>query len=101
MTILNTTFIVADTLMGEFLRWARQAYLPAMRDAGIFSEPVMAKVLARVEPGTTSVAIQAQCPGLPEATRWHDGPASSLKDDLTTRFRGQVLFFTTYMEVVE
>ncbi|MDE5626116.1 MAG: DUF4286 family protein [Muribaculaceae bacterium] len=101
MTILNTTFIVADHLMEQFLAWARQAYMPALRDAGIFTSPTMAKVLAKVEPGATSIAIQARCHALEEATRWHDETAALLKDDLTARFGQQVLFFTTYMEVLE
>ena len=91
MTILNTTFIVADHLMEQFLAWARQAYMPALRDAGIFNAPTMA----------TSIAIQARCHALEEATRWHDETAALLKDDLTARFGQQVLFFTTYMEVLE
>lgn len=101
MTILNTTFIVADHLMDQFLGWARQAYIPALREAGIFSDPTMAKVLAQVEPGATSIAIQARCGELSAVTRWHDETAALLKDDLTARFGQQVLFFTTYMEVLE
>lgn len=100
-TILNTTFIVADTLMDQFLAWARQTYLPALRETPAFADPTMAKVLAQVEPGATSVAIQARARSLEEATRWHDETASLLKDDLLARFKGQVLFFTTYMEVLE
>lgn len=99
--ILNTTFIVADTLMELFLGWARHTYLPALRQAGIFSTPTMAKVLAQVEPGATSVAIQARAASYDEAERWHDQTAALLKDDLYARFKGQVLFFTTYMEVLE
>lgn len=101
MTILNTTFIVADPLMEQFLEWAGQTYLPALREASVFTAPTMAKVLAQVEPGTTSIAIQARARSLDEATRWHDETASLLKDDLLARFKGQVLFFTTYMEVLQ
>lgn len=100
MILLNTTFIVADNSLAEFYSWARDIYLPALRKARIFSEPLMAKVLACVEPQTTSIAIQAQAPELSEATRWHDETASLLKDDLQARFSGQVLFFTTYMEIL-
>lgn len=101
MIILNTTFISADRRLSDFLEWARKTYIPALDAAGIFHSPTMAKVLAQVEPETTSVAIQARCASLTEATRWHDETAALLKDDLTARFRGEVLFFTTYMEVVE
>ena len=100
MILLNTTFIVADNRLPEFEKWARETYLPALDDAGIFSSPLTARVLACVEPGTTSIAIQAQAPDLAEATRWHDETASLLKDDLQARFQGQALFFTTYMEIL-
>lgn len=100
MILLNTTFIVADNRLPEFEKWARETYLPALGDAGIFSSPLMARVLGCVEPGTTSIAIQAQAPDLAEATRWHDETASLLKDDLQARFQGQALFFTTYMEIL-
>lgn len=101
MIILNTTFIVADRLMDQFLAWARSTYRPALEDAGLFSEIRMARVLAVVEPGTTSVAIQATAAQLEQAQKWHDQTAAILKDDLLARFSGQVLFFTTYMEVLQ
>lgn len=100
MILLNTTFIVAEPILGEFDRWARKTYLPALDAAGIFSSPLMAKVLAQVEPGTVSIAIQARADRLDEATRWHDETAALLKDDLQARFSGRVLFFTTYMEIL-
>ena len=101
MIILNTTFISADSRLGDFMAWARKVYLPALDAAGIFSGATMARVLAQIEPGTTSVAIQARAASLEEATRWHDETASLLKDDLSARFAGEVLFFTTYMEILE
>jgi hypothetical protein len=100
MIILNTTFIVEDANIEAFLQWAKQTYVPALHDAGIFSDPVIAKVLAQVEPGATSIAIQARSPKLDDATKWHDETAALLKDDLSARFAGKVLFFTTYMEVI-
>jgi hypothetical protein len=101
MIILNTTFIVEDARMESFLRWARETYLPALRDANIFTDATMAKVMAQLEPGTSSVAIQAKSPDLEAATRWHDETAAMLKDDLSARFEGKALFFTTYMDVIE
>lgn len=101
MIILNTTFIVEDANLEAFLQWAKQTYIPALHDAAIFSSPTIAKVLAQVEPGTSSIAIQARSAKLEGATKWHDETAALLKDDLTARFAGKVLFFTTYMEVIE
>lgn len=99
MYILNTTFIVGDELLEQFLDWARATYMPALAEAA-FTEIRMARVLHQVEPGATSVAIQGASPALAEATRWHDDTAAILRDDLKARFSGRVLFFTTYMEVL-
>lgn len=97
MIILNTTFIVEDARLEEFYAWARHTYLPAMDLAGIFTD----KVIARVEPGATSVAIQARTASIEQGQRWHDDTAAILRDDLVARFNGQALFFTTYMEIVD
>ncbi len=101
MTILNTTFVVADHLMESFLDWARLIYIPALNDADLFETPTMAKVLAQVEPGATSVAIQTKCNDIEAATRWHDETAVALQEKLRIKFSNQVLSFTTYMEVLE
>ena len=72
MIILNTTFIVEDARLEEFYAWARHTYLPAMDLAGIFTDKVMARVTTRVEPGATSVAIQARTASIEQGQRWHD-----------------------------
>lgn len=100
MYILNTTFIVVDNRVQEFIDWARETYLPALSQAGIFSSPRMARVLQQVEPGATSIAIQATADTLENATRWHDETAALLRDDLRARFGEHALFFTTYMELL-
>ena len=101
MIILNTTFIIEDSRLEEFYAWARHTYLPAMDVAGIFTDKVMARVSTCVEPGTTSVAIQARTATMEQGRRWHDDTAAILRDDLMARFNGQVLFFTTYMEILD
>ena len=100
MYILNTTFVVAEPRLEEFLKWAREVYVQSMEKAGIFSGITMARVMTQIEPGTISVALQALAAKLDEAQRWHDDVAALLRDDLSARFSGQVLFFTTYMEVI-
>lgn len=100
MILLNTTFIIADPILDIFIDWARRIYLPSIEAEGYFHDTLMAKVMAVVEPGTTSIAIQTRCQTLEQATAWHDNTAAALKDDLSRRFNGQALFFTTYMEVL-
>lgn len=97
--ILNTTFIIPDARLKEFVSWGRDVYVKALTDSGIFTSPSMARILQQVEPGATSIAIQARADSLEAATRWHDETAALLRDDLAARFpSGHLLHFTTYME---
>lgn len=99
--ILNTTFIIPDARVEEFIRWGHDVYINALTESRIFSSPQMARILHRVEPGATSIAIQAQAISLEAATRWHDETAALLRDDLAARFpQGELLHFTTYMELL-
>lgn len=98
MYILNTTFVIPEPRLKEFTRWVREVYEKALDDAGIFTGVTLAKVLTQVEPDTVSVAVQTRMESLEEAKKWHDTTAVLLKDDLRSRFLGQALFFTTYME---
>lgn len=99
--ILNTTFIIPDSRLEEFIHWGREVYMAALTDSRIFSSPTMARILHQVEPGATSIAIQAQSDTLEAATRWHDETAALLRDDLAARFpTGHLLHFTTYMELL-
>ena len=100
MIIANTTFVVPENRYGEFVEWGNTVYLDSIRKAGIFSGETMAKVLTFIEPGTVSVAIQARAESLDEAQRWFDETASALHGALHQRFNQQLLFFTTFMEVL-
>lgn len=99
--ILNTTFIVPDSRVDDFVEWGRNVYMGALRESGLFTDPSMARILHQVEPGATSIAIQARAESIEAATRWHDETAALLRDDLAARFpSGQMLHFTTYMELL-
>lgn len=100
MIIANTTFVVPEEKFGEFCKWGNAEYLEAIRKSGIFSGETMAKVLTTVEPGTLSVAVQARAESLEQAQRWFDEVAAELHLDLHKRFNQQLLFFTTFMEVL-
>lgn len=101
MIILNTTFVIHAPLECEFLQWVRQVYLPSAYAAGVFGSPTVARVLTRIEPDTESIAVQLTAADQKEAARWHDETASLLRDDLHARWGDRMMFFTTFMEVLE
>ena len=100
-TLLNTTFVVHTSVEDAFIAWLRTVYIPSIKAAGIFSKPLMARVLTRVEPDTDSIAVQAVASGKEAAEKWHDETAALLRDDITARWPQLVMYFTTYMEVLE
>ena len=101
MTLLNTTFVIHAPLEPDFLKWVRQTYLHAAKEAGIFGTPTIARILTRIEPDTESFAVQLTAHSHEDAQRWHDETAATLRDDLHSRWGQRMMFFTTYMEVME
>lgn len=100
MILLNTTFIIHDSISSEFLHWVKAVYLPAAAESRLFGTPTVARVLTRVEPDTESIAVQLPATELADAQRWHDETAALLRDDLHARWGERLMFFTTYMEIV-
>ncbi len=101
MYILNTTFSVHKSIRSEFNLWIRKVYIPAATATGILSNPQLARVIGTDDPDSSSYAMQFKAQSLREAVRWHDETAVLLRDDMHARFGERVLFFTTYLEVIE
>lgn len=72
MILLNTSFHVLKTLAQDFETWAREVYIPAVKESGIFGQPQLLRILVEVDPALASYSIQMPSPSLEEATRWHD-----------------------------
>ena len=101
MTLLNTTFVIHAPLETDFLEWVRRVYLRSAESAGIFGTPTIARVLTRIEPDTESFAVQLPAASHGDAQRWHDETAALLRNDLQARWGDRMMYFTTYMEVLE
>lgn len=98
----NTTFIVAKGKAQAFLEWAGKVYLPAIRRSGHFEHIVMSRILTEVDPSAVNFSIQMRSCSLEESSQWHRDVATLLRDDITARLgNGNVLFFSTDMEVID
>lgn len=101
MHIINTTFHVHKTVRSAFLSWLRTVYVEAATATGFLTNPSLTRVIGHDDPEGSNYALQLCCPSLREAVRWHDDTAVLLRDDMKARFGEQVLFFTTYLEVID
>ncbi|MGM9844020.1 MAG: DUF4286 family protein [Muribaculaceae bacterium] len=98
--ILNTSFHITESAKFLFETWAKEIYIPKALNSGIFTDHTFTRLLVDVEPGTFSYAIHLLCDDIKKATRWHDTIAASLKNKLHYQSGKQVVFFTTYMEII-
>jgi precorrin-2 methylase len=101
MILLNTTFVLHTSIEAPFLQWVRNVYLPAAEQSGVFGVATVARVLTQIEPDTESIAVQLPCAEMEAAQHWHDDTADLLRDDLHARWGDRLMFFSTYMEVIE
>jgi hypothetical protein len=101
MVLLNTTFHVHCTVQKAFVEWLRQEYEKAALATGELTDPQLARVMGGEDPEGTSYAYQLKAPTLAVAKRWHDAEAAKLRGDMQARWGQKVLFFTTYLSLVD
>jgi hypothetical protein len=101
MVLLNTTFHVHVTVQKAFVEWLRQEYQSAALATGFLTEPQLARVMGGDDPDGTSFAYQLKAPTLAQAKRWHDADAAALRNKITQQWGQKVLFFTTYLSIID
>ena len=69
MILLNTTFVLHRSVEADFIDWLKKIYLVSAAEARIFGEPVVARVLTRIEPDTESIAVQLPASDIRGTTR--------------------------------
>jgi len=99
--ILNTTFVLHEPLLPDFLTWLKTTYLPSAEAEGIFGTPVVARVNGSIDPGTVSIAVQLTTAHPEAASKWHDTEAALLRNRLHSHWGDRCLFFTTTLETIE
>lgn len=101
MVILNTSFHLLASREPEFVEWAENRYMAAAKASGLFDETLLIKILTEVDPQLKAYAVQLKGESLDDAARWHDDIAARLRSDLTSRYGEDILYFSTFMEIVK
>lgn len=97
MIIYNTSFHMIRELEHDFLEWVMTAYFPNLPG----KDRLVARICDISEPGVSAYCVQSRCESIDEARVWHDGYGAELRERLTARYGEHVVYFTTYMEIVE
>ncbi|MCH5245202.1 MAG: DUF4286 family protein [Muribaculaceae bacterium] len=100
MFIVNTTFHVENSLLDEFLIWVKDIYIPEAVASGLLNSPVLNRILVEVDPAATGYAVQFCADTIEHASLWHDEQGAELRGQLMRRWPQQIVFFTTYMEII-
>ena len=100
MTILNTTYYVHETVDAEVRRWVTDVYFPSALNIGGLVKPVFARISMPPQEGMSGYAVQLMAENKETAELWHDNHAADLRAKLSGLMGEKMLFFTTYMEIL-
>lgn len=101
MVLLNTTFHVHNSVTAEFIDWVYRTYIPKAMASGLFTDPIVSRILVETDPEGTSYAVQLRTNSHEKACQWHDNDAGDLKTGLAQKYGERILHFTTFMEIIK
>lgn len=100
MILINTTFVIDQSLINLFNNWVSQQYLAKANESGLFTDHILSRILTETEPGTIAYALQLRSSDPKQAAEWHDGKGAELRNIQAKQWGEKFLFFSTFMEIV-
>lgn len=102
MILANITFAVSPEVDSTFRDWAKDIFIKNATEKGGFTSPLFCRIFAKEEDSATSYAVQMLCHSEIEAREWYEsGNGSMMLRNLMHKTGDKVLWFITFMEVVE
>jgi hypothetical protein len=101
MIIFNTTYLVSPAKITDWQIWVKQQHIPRMLSTGYFSLPQVSKVITEDTEEGTSFAVQFVTDSLDTMADWNEENGLSFQQELSQLFGTEVLFFSTFLEIME
>ena len=102
MILANITFAVSPDADSTFRVWAKDIFIKNATEKGRFTSPLFCRILAGDDDSATSYAVQMLCGSESEAREWYEsGNGAMMLRNLMHKTGDKVLWFITFMEVVE
>ena len=98
--LLNTTFVVHQSVYDKFLNWLETSYVPQVARAGIFGSCEVARVGMQLEPDTCSVAVLLRAAEKIKAEQWFESHGAELHRQMGVMFGENLMHFSTFMDVL-
>lgn len=101
MIIYNTTYHVTDKVYASFLNWIKEKHIPHMIAEGKFSDARVSKVISQEEQEGNSVSVQLTAVNMESYSAWNQQYGDLFRMEIASLFSGEVLYFCTFLEVIE
>ncbi len=102
MILANITFAVSPEADSVFRSWTKDIFIKNATEKGGFTSPLFCRILAAEDDCATSYAVQMLCHSESEAREWYEsGNGAMMLRNLMHKTGDKVLWFITFMEVVE
>lgn len=99
--IYNTSFhLEGETLIGPFLCYMRDEYLPQVEQSPYLSCPRFVRLLTDVGEGVFAYSLMCDCPDVVALKKWRKETGDRLLADLHARFGQKILTFNTTMKEI-
>lgn len=100
MILYNVTVKVEKEIAEEWLRWMREAHIPAVMATGSFTEYKLCRIIHEEEDGLT-FAVQYFSPDMATFHQYYLKDSPRLQKEHKDRFGDRYVTIRTLMEVVE
>ncbi len=99
--LVNTTFFVTDSLKEQLIGWLRENYIPSLCLCPVHSETLLSEIMTKAQEGATGLALQHRSSDSDMTQKWMNDEGARLLKQLSSTFGENVMYFTTYMQIIE
>ncbi len=102
MVLVNTTFAVSPSADCDFREWVKSTFIQNAISGGGFTAPLFSRIMADEPDCAASYAVQFIGSGIEKSKQWMESGDGSRQLRLLRHSLGDnVLWFSTYMEIIE
>lgn len=98
MIIYSVTVSIDASIREEWLSWMQEVHIPEVMATGFFREKIIQELLdPPPQPGSYTFNIQYTCHTIEDYESYQQGPAQSLQEAHTLRYRDKFVAFRTLL----
>lgn len=101
MYIYNVTTNIEEAAHKKWLQWMKEHHIPAVLSTGKFLSAKFTKVLVEEDMGGVTYSVQYTLADQALLNKYYEEDASRLRKEVQDKFAGQLVSFTTELEVVD